>query len=232
MIDFHAHLLPGIDDGSRTTKMTAAMLQESQRQGIEISVATPHFYFDKKTDKMLVKREKMYRKVENFFIKNGLRIPEVVLGFEVHLSEKIFNEPDLDKLLISGTNTMLVEMPRKKWDDDVFSRLDFLVEKGYDIVLAHPERYQNVADEADYERLFSYGLAGQVNAASLISPKTRDFAYKLISEGKIKVMGSDAHNMGIRANFVQIACQLIGRKLGEKYIEMMEENAEHFLNLR
>ena len=232
MIDFHAHLLPGIDDGSKNVKMSAAMLQESGRQEIEISVATPHFYFDRKTDKMLARREKMYGAVEKFFVKNGLRIPDVVLGFEVHLSGKIFKEPDLDKLLISGTNTMLVEMPRRKWDDDVFSRLDYLVEKGYDIVLAHPERYCHIVGEEEYERLFSYGFAGQVNAASLINPKTREFTYKLMKEGKIQVIGSDAHNLGLRANFIQIACQLIKKNLGEKYIEFMEENAEHFLGLR
>ena len=46
------------------------------------------------------------------------------------------------------------------------------------------------------------------------------------------MIGSDAHNTGLRANFIQIACQLISRRLGEKYIEMMEENAEHFLGIR
>ena len=232
MIDFHAHLLPGIDDGSRSVKMSAAMLQESRRQDNEISVATPHFYFNKKTDKMLVKREKMYKAVEKFCLKRGLEVPEIIQGFEVHLSKKIFDEPDIDKLLISGTNTMLVEMPWKKWDDEVFSRLEFLLGKGYDIVIAHPERYDSIATESDYERLFSYGLAGQLNAASLINPNTKEFAYKLISDGRIQVIGSDAHNVGLRANFIQIASQLINRKFGEKYTQMMEENAERVLGLR
>lgn len=231
MIDFHAHLLPGIDDGSRSIKMSAAMLRESYRQDIEISVATPHFFFDKKTDRMLNKREKKHRAVEKFCLKNKIVIPQIILGLEVHLTEEILQEPDTDKLLISGTNTMLVEMPWKKWDDKVFSRLDFLVGKGYDIVVAHPERYGNIATEADYERLFSYGLAGQVNAPSLISPSTRELAYKLISDGRIQVIGSDAHNVGLRANFMQIACQFISRNLGEKYTQMMEENAERFLGI-
>ena len=232
MIDFHAHLLPGIDDGSRSIKMSAAMLRESYRQDVEISVATPHFFFNKKTDRMLAKREKKYRAVKDFCLKNKIDIPEIVLGFEVHLSEKILQEPDTDKLLISGTNTMLVEMPWNKWDDKVFSRLDFLVGKGYDIIIAHPERYGNISTQADYERLFSYGLAGQVNAQSLISPSTRELAYKLISDGRIQVIGSDAHNVGVRANFIQIACKLINKKLGVKYTQMMQENAERFLGIK
>ena len=127
---------------------------------------------------------------------------------------------------------MLVEMPWKKWDDEVFSRLDFILGKGYDIVIAHPERYDGIATESDYKRLFSYDLAGQLNAASLINPNTKEFAYKLISDGKIQVIGSDAHNVGLRANFIQIASQLINRKFGEKYTQMMEENAERLLGLR
>ena len=127
---------------------------------------------------------------------------------------------------------MLVEMPRGKWDDEVFARVDFLADKGYDIVLAHPERYMSVVKEKDYERLFSYGFKGQLNAASLINPTTREFAYKLIKDGRIHVIGSDAHNVGTRANFIGIACEFINRNLGKKYTEMMKENAERFLKLK
>lgn len=232
MIDFHVHLLPGIDDGSKNSKMSAAMLKESQRQGVEISVATPHFYFDKKPDRLISKRDKAYNNLAKFLDKNNLKLPEIVLGFEVYLSEKILEEQDLDRLLISGTNTLLVEMPRTKWTDKVFDRLDFLKSKGYDIVLAHPERYQGIADEKDFDRLFAYGFAGQVNAASFVNPASREFAYKLIKDGRIQVMGSDAHNVGTRAVFMEIAYEFINRNLGEKYTLMMDENAEHFLGLK
>ena len=126
---------------------------------------------------------------------------------------------------------MLVEMPRGKWDDEVFGRLDYLAGKGYDIVLAHPERYMNIAGEKEFDRLFSYGFTGQLNAASVISPVLREFAYKMIKEGRLQIIGSDAHNLGIRANFISIACELIRRNLGEKYIKMMDEKAEHYLGL-
>ncbi len=231
MIDFHSHLLYGIDDGSKNIGMSVAMLKESERQGIEISVATPHFYFNKKTDKIIQKRDKVCDKLIKYAQKNKINIPEIVLGFEVYLEDKIFEEPDLDRLKINGTNTMLVEMPRAKWDDAVFGRLDYVAGKGYDIVLAHPERYCQIADDKDFDRLFSYGFACQLNAASLINPNTRDFAYKLIKEGRIKLMGSDAHNVGTRANFIGIACEFIRNNLGEEYIDKMNENAERYLGL-
>ena len=232
MIDFHMHLLPGIDDGARSCRMSAVMLKECERQEIETLVATPHFYFESKTEKMLALRKKSYNKVINYLKKINQTAPGIILGFEVHLSERIYDEKNLDRLLIGDTNTMLVEMPRVKWDDKVFDRLEYVASKGYNVVLAHPERYISIADEKSYDRLFSYGFAGQINAASLVNPTLREFAYKLIEEGKIQVIGSDAHNVGLRANFINIACDFINQRLGKKYTVMMNENAKGFLGIK
>lgn len=232
MIDFHVHLLPGIDDGSRNIKMSVAMLKESSRQGIEVSVATPHFYFDKKTSVLIKKRDKAYQKLTAFCEKNNIKTPKIISGFEVFLSEKIVSEPDLDKLKICGTNTMLLEMPMSKWDDKVFERVELVASKGYDVVLAHPERYAGVCSKKDYDRLFSYGFAGQVNAASFIKPSSREVAYKMIQDGKVKLMGSDGHNMGTRAIFMEIAAEFIAKNLGKKYNEMMLENSKRYLGLK
>ena len=44
MIDFHSHILPGIDDGSRSLETSLEMLRLSRKQGVDYIVATPHFY--------------------------------------------------------------------------------------------------------------------------------------------------------------------------------------------
>ncbi|MBR6523069.1 MAG: hypothetical protein IKT39_00470 [Clostridia bacterium] len=232
MIDFHAHLLPGLDDGARNLKMSAVMLAESKRQGIEISVATPHCYFNIDVKKTIKRREKAYNKLVKYVEKNKIEVPQIILGFEVYLTEEVYQVQNLEELLIQGTNTMLVEMPRGKWDDKVFARLDYVAEKGFDIVLAHPERYRAYNEEKEHDRLFDYGFAGQLNASSLINPKTRDYSYRLIKEGRIKLLASDAHNLGPRANFMEIASELISKNLGEEYLKMFESQAEHYLGLR
>ena len=43
IIDIHAHILPGIDDGSRDWDESRRMLEESYRQGIRYIIATPHY---------------------------------------------------------------------------------------------------------------------------------------------------------------------------------------------
>ena len=56
MIDFHSHVLPGIDDGSRDTDMSLAMLRMEQEQNVQAVVATPHFYAEQDSVKSFLKR--------------------------------------------------------------------------------------------------------------------------------------------------------------------------------
>ena len=42
MIDIHTHLLPGVDDGSRSIEASVSVLERFSRDGVEIVVCTPH----------------------------------------------------------------------------------------------------------------------------------------------------------------------------------------------
>ena len=44
MIDFHTHILPGIDDGAKDVSVSAAMLEMEKEQGVNEIVLTPHYY--------------------------------------------------------------------------------------------------------------------------------------------------------------------------------------------
>ena len=43
-IDFHTHILPGIDDGSRNVEMSLRMLAAQREQQVDEIVATPHLH--------------------------------------------------------------------------------------------------------------------------------------------------------------------------------------------
>ena len=43
-VDFHSHVVPGVDDGSKNTEMSLEMLRRMRRQGTDLVVATPHYY--------------------------------------------------------------------------------------------------------------------------------------------------------------------------------------------
>ena len=64
IIDFHSHVLPGIDDGSKSVEQSIAMLKREAEQGITHVVATPHFYpQEDRPEKFLRRREKAFEKV-------------------------------------------------------------------------------------------------------------------------------------------------------------------------
>lgn len=59
MIDFHSHILPGVDDGSKNVEMSLEMLRASAAQGVTDICLTPHFYAERNTpEKFLEKRRR------------------------------------------------------------------------------------------------------------------------------------------------------------------------------
>ena len=64
MIDFHTHILPGIDDGSRNSEESIQMLNLEQEQGITKIVFTPHFYANRNSvERFLKRREASYERL-------------------------------------------------------------------------------------------------------------------------------------------------------------------------
>ncbi|MBR1629024.1 MAG: capsular polysaccharide biosynthesis protein, partial [Lachnospiraceae bacterium] len=81
VIDFHTHVLPGIDDGARDLETSIEMLDKMKKQGVDLVVATPHFYADRMTvDGFLKNREKAFEAVES---RRRDGWPKVMKGAEV-----------------------------------------------------------------------------------------------------------------------------------------------------
>ena len=65
LIDFHTHILPGIDDGSRNVEMSLRMLAAQREQQVDEIVATPHFYAQKDSvEEFLLRRQCSYEKLK------------------------------------------------------------------------------------------------------------------------------------------------------------------------
>ena len=68
MLDFHTHILPGIDDGSKDIETSCKMLDMLKEQNVDIVVATPHFYYDiMNFDKVIYDD---YKKIDKLNIKD------------------------------------------------------------------------------------------------------------------------------------------------------------------
>ena len=116
LIDFHSHILPGIDDGSRSTAQSLDMMKLELDQGIGRIVATPHFYADRiSVDKFLSRRQQAYEKVMAAMDEQGRKAPVFYLGAEVYYFGGIGKAEMLPKLCMEDTDTILLEMPFCQW---------------------------------------------------------------------------------------------------------------------
>ncbi len=233
MIDIHSHVLPCIDDGSRNPEMSLEMLKISYRQGIDTVVATPHFYIkDNGIDKFLEKRNTAYNKLKDF-VKNENEIPDIYLGAEVFYFNGISKIDDIEKLCINNSNYILLEMPFNKWNNRVFQEVEDLIYNRRLIpIIAHIERFiafQKGTDNID--RLISMRVIPQMNAEYFLSLFSKGKALKWLSNGTIKVLGSDMHNIESRPPNLGDACNIISKKLGSEVLENVTELSKEIIGI-
>lgn len=197
MIDIHSHILPGIDDGSKSIEMTLDMLKRAEREGLENIVATPHF-----------RRgcfEVTYNEVKDLVLKinkllelEGIDI-KVHVGQEVYFSDRIIDDFEEGIIgTINGGKYMLLEFPMRKIPKEAIDYMYELKLRGVTPIIAHPERYSEVISNIEVLNQFiDEGCLFQLNAGSIRGDFGKDVkktAEKLIKSGVYAFIGSDAHN--------------------------------------
>ncbi len=213
VIDFHSHMLPGIDDGSRDTDMSIAMLRAAHAQGIEVQVLTPHFYRWKEDIPSFIQRRTESAKRIASRLPDD--VPQLLLGAETAFFPHM-SETDLSPLCIEGTNVLLVEMPFESWHGSVTDEITSLcLDRGYRVVLAHVERFLSYKGNAEIlEKLLRLPLRMQSNAEIFLRFLSRGKGLKLIDSGMVTILGSDAHNLTDRAPNLGEARRVIEKRLG------------------
>ncbi|MBR5134806.1 MAG: hypothetical protein IKV35_04345, partial [Clostridia bacterium] len=144
LIDFHTHILPGIDDGASDIDMSLQMLHHLKNQGVDTVVLTPHYYANvEPIEKFLHRRDKAVSALKDALDADTI---DIRVSAEVHFAEYLFNNKDLSELCIEGTNTMLLELPfNRRVDSRLLGQLERLtLEYNLTLVLAHIERYPDV----------------------------------------------------------------------------------------
>ena len=195
IVDFHTHVLPGVDHGCDSLDTALKQLKLAKSACVSRVLITPHFYphIDDVID-FTERRDKEYSALCS--ATDGFdEYPDIRLGCEVLLCEGISGMQGIDKLCIAGTRTILLELPfsdfSKRYVDDV----ENLISLGYDVVMAHVERYS----PSKIEEFISVGAKLQINADALCGlfiPKT----LKLwLAGGYAVALGSDIHMLDKRA---------------------------------
>jgi protein-tyrosine phosphatase len=238
MIDFHSHVLPRIDDGSKSSDMSVDMLKRSYDYGIDVMVATPHFYIKHDTiDKFLKHREASYNALQTKLEKIGngghVGVPELRLGAEVYYFGNISAFPELDKLCIEGTRYLLLEMPFSEWTSSMLLEVERLA---YDCnitpIIAHLDRYLDYKKNVDsIDTIVKTGALIQMNGEYVNGLFTRTKALKLIKSGVISLLGSDCHNLDKRAPNLDKTFDIIRKKCGQDTLDRIDRCGRSVLNI-
>lgn len=218
MIDFHSHILPGIDDGSRSIEESLQLLAQLREQGITTVVATPHFYADAQSvDTFLHRRDDAYARLT---AQCSDAVPEIRLGAEVLYYNGISHLEGLDRLCIAGTRILLLEMPFTRWSSTVLREvLEIANNMDITLVLAHVERYIRYQRSGVIDELRRHGVLLQVNASYFVERMTRRAALRQLIGGEIHLLGSDCHGIHNRPPRMQEATVIIRKKIGDEMIE-------------
>lgn len=230
MIDWHSHILPGIDDGSQDLTESLALLQMQSEQGIRTVVATPHFYANHESvEDFLRRREASFRVLSDQLPQEA---PQILPGAEVRYYQGISRLPELKKLCIQGSRVLLLEMPMCRWTEYMVRELQEMASMGsVSLMLAHIERYLPLQSGEIWSELRAQGVLMQVNASFFRGFANKHTALSLLRKGGIHAIGSDCHNLAARPPKIAPAFEYIEKKLGKEYLLQMNEFGQRLLNL-
>lgn len=231
-VDFHSHVLPGIDDGSSGIEESLALMALQARQGIDHTVATPHFYpehqrFEDFLHNRAQAEEALRRAMEG---KEGL--PKLTVGAEVHFFSGMSGCEELKQLTIGSGCFILIEMPYRDWSRRMYQELsDVSAKLELAPVIAHVDRYLGAfSDRGIPEKLMEAGCLIQANASAFLAPLPARLNLRMLRKGQIHLLGSDCHNLHSRPPRLGEALEKIRARLGDSATDWLEGWSERVLS--
>lgn len=232
MIDLHSHILPGIDDGSKSLEMSLAMARIAVDDGITLMACTPHIYpgmYLNDTSGITTARDALQTSLDEHAIPLQL-----TTGADVHLV------PGLLEGLRGGTvptlhNTryLLLEpshhVAPPRFAESVFQ----LVAAGYVPVITHPERLTWVEDHFQvFVDLTQQGAWMQVTAGALtgvFGARAKYWGERFVGEGLTHIIATDAHSAGRRIPVMSEARAIAERLLGREEAHLLVVGRQELL---
>lgn len=231
VIDFHTHILPGIDDGSRDIQTTKEMLDMEREQEVTKIIATPHFYASQMSkDQFLRHRDGSWNRVRDRLYKDEQAYPPIRLGAEVYYFRDM-GRSDLDDLCIEGTRLLLLEMPFAQWTKGILKDVtDLIRRQELKVIIAHVERfYPYQKDKRIWDEVFRLPLVAQFNAGCLDSWTRRRLPLRFIKSGYPVLLGSDCHNTQSRKPNLREGRRILEKKLGPACLKDIDDLGERLL---
>lgn len=218
--DLHSHLIPEIDDGSKSMTQSIEMIKELKNLGFKKLITTPHTMshrFPNTKDDILRKFDLLKEEVSKQNIDICLEVASEYY-YDEHFFELIKNK----ELLTFGDNYVLFELSYTTPVFGIEQTIYELLKAGYKPVLAHPERYTYFSQNLEkYNQIKEAGLSFQINVNStnnFYGKNVKKAVEYLINNGLVDFVGSDTH----RPNYVDALKESINSKIFRKIEEKNE----------
>jgi protein-tyrosine phosphatase len=217
VIDLHAHILPGLDDGPRTLDESAEMAAAAVAAGTRVMAATSHINrsFGLLPEDLAAARERVERRLRE----DGIGL-ELVQGGEVAISRvEGLDEAALRALTLGGGPWLLLECPLSPVAPPMEPVVAALRHRGIEVLLAHPERSPAfMRSPRALERLLELGALAQVTSTALsgrFSDVVRKVAFDMLERGHAQVIASDGHSADGRPPDLTCALEAMERRYEE-----------------
>lgn len=223
IIDIHAHLLPGVDDGAQTFEEVSQMIQLASKEGIVAAIITPHYSSTRGKKGLLEQYEQLEKKVKSKF-------PD----FNLYLGHETYYHADLIAALENGnaftmadSRYVLIEFKPESSYSMIKQALQGLIFSGYIPILAHVERYTCLKNPSKLESLRKDGCFMQMNYDSLHGYFWQNEikrCRRLVKEGKIDFLATDMHRLSNRAPKISRVLKWLYTHVDDRLIKDMTYN--------
>lgn len=223
MLDFHTHLLPAVDDGSRTPEESLELIAALDEFGFDSMVMTPHFYpYKEPMSEFLRRRDEAF---SNFEKQVGGKTA-LYVGCECFMHDYIFNTEDITPLCLQGTQYLLTELSYRAEDGENMLKLIEKLVLAHNVtpVLAHVERYPYIMrDERFFRRFIEIGCLAQVNLQSFSRFFLKKRLADYLNKGYINFLGTDTHRKPFDVDIHEKAVGYLEKCFGADWREEFRE---------
>lgn len=230
LLDIHSHILPSVDDGAQSLDESLEILSQMAEDGITDVIATPHFYADSDNLESFSSRTQSAFKALTAAAE-GKNLPRIMLGSEVLYYRGIGSSESVRSFTLNGSSYLLLELTDRCITDSFFYDILNLRDNiGITPIIAHLERYYK---SPSYKKLLKFAesekILAQVNASSFFIKGLSKTAEKLIKNGYIQFLATDAHSPDKRPPLMKQALTHIANKLGSSYASGFIRNSQILL---
>lgn len=224
MVDIHTHIIPNVDDGSKSVEDTFTLFKEAEKAGFTDIILTPHYikeYYETDTE------------IREFWVKSLQKtLDKLEIPINVYIGNEIYICEDMDKLIfenkvscLNNSKYVLFELPinsNVKYLDQIIFRIFNL---GKIPIIAHPERYSFIQNDIPYaKKLHEKGVLFQSNYGSILGlygKEAQKTIEKLLRQDLISFMASDVHKPGTIYSAIEESKEKIEKIIGTQKLEKL-----------